>query len=139
MPPETKVGLRLLPTNPVLFTTRLLISRFRVGFGLLGAMGNWVLVGGRKMHDVILKLFLLITRRQKEIFFQKQKQLKSLPLSARRLSVTKCDRFLFMTWLPGLVDVIICTRGPGMSPGLVKICCRPCRFYTPVQMSIYLD
>lgn len=102
MPPETRVGLRLLPTNPVLFTTRLLISRFRVGFGLLGAMGKWVLVGGRKMHDVILKLFLLITRRQKEILF-KTKITKISSSIGTALVCYECDRFLsrFLSdWLP---------------------------------------
>jgi len=38
-----------------------------------------------KMHDVILKLFLLITRRQKEILFKNKITKIS---SSRRLSVT---------------------------------------------------
>jgi hypothetical protein len=45
-------------------------------------MGNWVLVGGRKMHDVILKLFLLITRKAKGNLFSKTKKTKTTKISS---------------------------------------------------------
>jgi len=49
--------------------------RIAWGFGLLGSLGNIGAIG-RCDDDVILKLFLLITRRQKEILFSKQKTYK---------------------------------------------------------------
>lgn len=69
--------------------------RIAWGFGLLGSLGNIGAIG-RCDDDVILKLFLLITRRQKEILFSKQKNLQNLSPSpsARRLCVTKYDRSL---------------------------------------------